>query len=38
MQLATKALLFDPNVKELEEYPAMAGVTEEKKHKYAKKK
>ena len=38
MQLATKALLFGPNVKELEEYPATAGVTEEEKQEYAKKK
>ena len=38
MQLATKALLFGPNVKELEEYPATAGATEEEKHEYAKKK
>ena len=38
MQLATKALLFGPNVKELEEYPATAGVTEEEKSEYAKKK
>ena len=38
MQLATKALLFGPNVKELDEYPATAGVTEEEKREYAKKK
>ena len=38
MQLATKALLFGPNIKELEEYPAMVGVTEEEKREYAKKK
>ena len=28
MQLATEALLFGPNVKELEEYPATVGVTD----------
>ena len=38
MQLATKALLFGPKAKELEEYPATAGVTEEEKREYAKKK
>jgi len=38
MQLATKALLFGPNVKELERYPATADVTEEEKREYAKKK
>ena len=38
MQLATKALLFGPKVKELEEYPATASVTEEEKREYAKKK
>ena len=38
MQLATKALLFGPNIKELKEYPATAGVTEEEKSEYAKKK
>ena len=38
MQITTKALLFDPKVKELEEYPATAGVTEEEKREYAKKK
>jgi len=38
MQIATKGLLFGPNVKELEEYPATAGVTEEEKREYAKKK
>lgn len=35
MQLPTKALLFGPNVKELE-YPATAGVIEEEKCEYAK--
>jgi hypothetical protein len=38
MQIAVKGLLFGPNVKELEEYPATAGVTEEEKREYAKKK
>jgi len=38
MQIATKGLLFGPNVKSLEEYPAMAGVTDEEKREYAKKK
>jgi len=38
MQLATKALLFDLNMKELEEYPMTADVTEEEKREYAKKK
>ena len=38
MQLATKALLFGPRVKELEEYPVTAGVTEEEKREYVKKK
>lgn len=38
MQIATKGLLFGSKVKELEEYPATAGVTEEEKHEYAKKK
>ena len=38
MQIAVKGLLFGPNVKELEEYPATVGVTEEEKREYAKKK
>ena len=38
MQIAVKGLLFGPNVRELEEYPATAGVTEEEKREYAKKK
>ena len=38
MQIATKGLLFGPNVKELEEYPATADVTEEEKREYVKKK
>lgn len=38
MQIAVKGLLFGPNVNELEEYPATAGVTEEEKREYAKKK
>ena len=38
MQIATKGLLFGPNVKALEEYPATVGVTEEEKREYAKKK
>ena len=38
MQLATKALLFGLKVKELKEYPATAGVTEEEKREYVKKK
>src|SRR5204863_7326530 len=38
MQIAVKGLLFGPNVKELEEYTATVGVTEEEKHEYAKKK
>ena len=38
MQIAIKGLLFGPNVKELEEYPATAYVTEEEKREYAKKK
>ena len=38
MQLATKALLFGPNVKELEEYPATAYVTKKEKEEYVKKK
>ena len=33
-----KGLLFRLNVKELEEYPVMVGVTEEEKCEYAKKK
>jgi hypothetical protein len=38
MQLTTKALLFGLKAKELEEYPVKAGVTEEEKHEYVKKK
>jgi hypothetical protein len=38
MQIAVKGLLFGPKVKELEEYPATAGVTEEEKREYATKK
>ena len=38
MQIAVKGLLFGPKVKELEEYPATVGVTDEEKHEYAKKK
>src|SRR5438046_3371464 len=38
MQIAVKGLLFGPNVKELEEYPATVGITEEEKHEYARKK
>src|SRR5439155_21117785 len=38
MQIAIKGLLFGPKVKELEEYPAMVGITEEEKREYAKKK
>jgi hypothetical protein len=38
MQIAVKGLLFGPNVKELEEYPATVGITEEEKREYAKKK
>jgi hypothetical protein len=38
MQLATEALLFGLNMKELEEYPVAVGVTEEEKPKYAKRK
>src|SRR5437667_8176387 len=38
MQIATKGLLFGPNVKELEQYPATADVTEEEKREYVKKK
>ena len=38
MQIATKGLLFRLNVKELEEYPVTAGVTEKEKHEYVKKK
>ncbi|TMI77394.1 MAG: hypothetical protein E6H10_19115 [Bacteroidetes bacterium] len=38
MQIAVKGLLFGPKVKELEEYPATTGVTEEEKREYAKKK
>jgi len=38
MQIAVKGLLFGPNVKELEEYPATAEVTEKEKLEYEKKK
>ena len=38
MQITEKGLLFRLNVKELEEYPVMVGVTEEEKCEYAKKK
>ena len=38
MQIAVKGLLFGPNVKELEKFPAMANVTEAEKREYAKKK
>jgi hypothetical protein len=38
MQIAVKGLLFGPNVKELEEFPATASATEEEKREYAKKK
>jgi len=38
MQIAVKGLLFGPKVKELEEYPAMVGITEEEKREYATKK
>ena len=38
MQIAIKGLLFGPKVKELEEYPATVGVTDEEKHEYARKK
>lgn len=38
MQIAVKGLLFGPNVKELEEYPATTSVTEEEKYEYARKK
>lgn len=38
MQIAVKGLLFGPNVKELEKYPATIGATEEEKREYAKNK
>ena len=38
MQIIMKRLLFELNVKELEEYPVMMDVTEEEKCEYAKKK
>ena len=38
MQIVTKGPLFGSNVKELEEYPVMMGVTEEEKREYVKKK
>ena len=38
MQIAIKGLLFGPKVKELEEYPMMAGVTDEEKCEYVRKK
>jgi len=38
MQLATKALLFGLNMKELDEFQATADVTQEEKREYAKKK
>lgn len=38
MQIAVKGLLFGPKAKELEDYPATAGVTDEEKREYARKK
>ena len=38
MQIAVKGLLFGPKAKELEEYPATVGVTDEEKSEYARKK
>ena len=38
MQIAIKRLLFGPKAKELEEYPATVGVTDEEKREYARKK